>query len=160
MEHLHPLDLVLEVCHVLPASICQMLSLKISFITFKRAGAPLSFDLWVQGLRGLGFIYDPFLQSYIPPLVKEDPYAHETFPIQEKVQTFVESKKSLLLIAATAGVCRARTRMGAAYGGPVGRRGPARAAVRSATGPSGPACGWCIWSHSGASSTGSTASAS
>ena len=104
MEHLQPLDLVLEACNVLPSSICQMLSLRISFITFKRAGAPLSFDLWVKGLRALGFIYDPFLQSYVPPWVKEDPYARTAFKIEDKVKEFVESPEGVLLIAARSGM--------------------------------------------------------
>ena len=104
MEHLHPLDLVLEVCHVLPASVCQMLSLKINILTFKRADATLSFALWVAALKALGFIYDPFLRSYIPPLVKEDPYAVVTAPIEDKLSEFLDSPETVLLIAATAGM--------------------------------------------------------
>ena len=105
MEHLHPLGLELEVCNVLPASILQMLSIKIAIITFKRVGAQLSYALWLRAFEELGFVYDEFLRAYVPPLVKQHPYAHAAFPIQDQVLEFVSAPdRQVLLITAKPGV--------------------------------------------------------
>ena len=104
LEHLHPLDLVLEVCNVLPVSVLQMLCLKISIVAFKRAGAALSVPLWLQAYKELGCLYDDFLRAYVPPLVKESPGARVAFGIRAKVEEFVAAPWPVLLIAAQAGL--------------------------------------------------------
>ena len=42
------------VCGVLPASVLQMLNLRITIVTFKRRGVHLSLKLWLEALPGLG----------------------------------------------------------------------------------------------------------
>ena len=54
----HPFDMELEVCTALPASVLQMLSLKVAIITFKRCASRLSLKLVLLALRKLAFIYD------------------------------------------------------------------------------------------------------
>eukprot|EP00667_Euglena_gracilis_P000249 EG_transcript_249 len=103
-EHLHPLDLELEVCSVLPSSILQMLSLNISIVTFKRVGASLSLDLCLKALKSLSFVYNDFLEYFIPPTVKRDPYARESFSLETGIQKFLESKRQVLVIASRAGM--------------------------------------------------------
>ena len=112
MEHLHPLDLELEVCNVVPTSILQMLSLKINIVLFKRVYGQLSLELWLQAYTGLGFIYDDFLAAYVPSLVKLDPYARDMFGIDEKVAEFVGSPQQVLLVSAKAGACDRAIRCG------------------------------------------------
>ena len=104
LEHMHPLDLELEVCSVLPASIAQMLSLSISIVGIRRVGARLSLELWLQAIEGLGFIYDGFLQSYVPPNVKVDPHAIAESPFVDKLEEFFASGFPVLVVAAKAGM--------------------------------------------------------
>ena len=105
MEHLHPLDQQLEICSVLPTSILQMLSLNISIITLKLSGKTLPLALHFAALDGMQFIYDDFLQSYVPPFVKLHPLAKEAFPIESKVTEFVQqSAMRVVLITARAGM--------------------------------------------------------
>ena len=104
LEHLHPLWQQLEVCGVLPASVLQMLSLNIDIITLKLAGKRLPLELHLAALEGLAFIYDEFLESYVPPLVKLHPDAQEVFHFDPQVTAFVQRPEArVLLIAARAG---------------------------------------------------------
>ena len=109
MEHLHPLDLELEVCNVLPASILQLLMLNVDIITMKRAGSDLPIELHLAGLSGLNFIYDEFLASYIPPLVKEHPKAREAVPITDALHAFLSGTRPVLTIAAGSGMGKTST---------------------------------------------------
>eukprot|EP00668_Euglena_longa_P013902 GGOE01017853.1.p1 GENE.GGOE01017853.1~~GGOE01017853.1.p1 ORF type:complete len:1536 (-),score=439.18 GGOE01017853.1:188-4795(-) len=105
LEHLHPLAQEFQVCTVVPVSILQMLSLSVNVITLKRAGHRLSLDLQLRALDELGFIFEPFLSTYIPPMTKESPFAPETFRVEPRVQAFLEDPtKRLMLIAATSGM--------------------------------------------------------
>ena len=107
LEHLQPLDQEFEVCSVLPASILQMLALSINIVTLKVAGKSLPLELHFAALDSMGFIYDEFLSSYIPPSVKIHPIAHESYSIEAKITQFVERHHhNLLLLAAQAGMGR------------------------------------------------------
>ena len=104
MEHVHPLDHELEVCTVVPVSLLQLLSLKISVITFKSVGSSLSLELCLQALEGLRFLYDGFLRAYIPPVAKDDPHAPTAAPVEALLAEFLASPRRVLLVAAEAGV--------------------------------------------------------
>eukprot|EP00667_Euglena_gracilis_P000271 EG_transcript_271 len=105
LEHLHDLSQEFQVCTVVPVSILQMLSLNVNVITLKRAGQRLALDLQLRALEELSFVFEPFLATYVPPMVKESRFAPETYRLEPRMQTFLaDPGKRMLLVVATSGM--------------------------------------------------------
>ena len=66
MEYVHSLDVMQEVYTVLPVTVLQMLSFKLSIVTLKAAGASLPVQLPLDALDGLAFVMISSAASFRP----------------------------------------------------------------------------------------------
>jgi len=103
MEYLHPLDLELETCMIIPAFMLVLAAVKVNVVVLKRAGAEVSLDLHLRLMASLSFIFEDMYSLYVMPGAKQHE-ADEPVALDERIEAFLQSSDHTLLVTGPQGI--------------------------------------------------------